>query len=149
MISGTKRGPGSRPVRIAASLLMALSIAARSASAEWRVVRVVDGDTLVAARGARVETVRIDRIDTPEHGPRALCDLERRRAELAAAALARLAPPGGVVDLPGERRDRHRRLLSDVIAGGVSVGPELVRQGHAQWWNGKWPKPDWCGPSVR
>lgn len=142
----TKRGPGSWAVQCLVTILVALS---GPASAEWRVARIVDGDTLVAVHGTREEKIRIDRIDTPEHGPRALCDLERRRAQEAAAALARLAPVGSVVDLVGDRRDRHGRLLVDVIAGGVSVGPELVRLGYAQWWNGRWPKPYWCGPAIR
>jgi endonuclease YncB( thermonuclease family) len=146
MQPGTKRASGSWAVHCLTACLL---LWPATPAAEWRVARIIDGDTLEVTQGTRVERVRIDRIDAPERGTRASCDLERRRAEAASAALARLAPVGGVVDLVGARRDLYGRLLADVIAGGLSVGPELVRQGHARWWNGRRPKPEWCGPSIR
>jgi len=109
---------------------------------------IVDGDTLVVMQAAREEKVRIDRIDALEAGARALCNRERRLATEATSALGRLAPVGSVVEVVGGRRDRYGRWLADVLAGGTDVGRELVRLGLAQWWNGRWPKPEWCGPSI-
>lgn len=92
----------------------------------WRVVRVIDGDTLdVVSADGRTETVRVIGIDAPESG-------ECGYAE-AADALARQVL-GEVVDLVAGTdldRDRYRRLLRYIDQTGLDIGLELIRGGFA------------------
>lgn len=122
-----------RPLRaaIAAALVLVLpgAPAAGGPSASTATVaRIVDGDTLVLAGGARV---RLLQIDAPEAGGECY-------ATPAAWELARLAPPGGRVGLEADPRldrvDRYGRLLRYVHAGGRNVNVELVRRGAATPW---------------
>ena len=97
---------------------------------------VVDGDTFWIGR----EKVRLVDIDAPElHGA---CLDERRRAIAARDRLLALLDRGSVAI---ERRglDKYGRTLALVTAGGVAVGPVLVREGLAVRWGGG--RPRWCG----
>jgi micrococcal nuclease len=75
------------------------------------VVRVIDGDTLVARVGTRSERVRLIGIDTPELPSGCF-------AHQAASAAKRYAPSGMPIRLVGDpsqdRRDRYGRLLAYV-----------------------------------
>jgi micrococcal nuclease len=111
------------PVCPSPSIPEALSVASR----EWLVVRAKDGDTLVVkqAQPERTETVRLLRVNTPEVGERG-----HDEATEALKALVR----AGRVELEHEhpneeKRDGFGRLLVYVIADGVNVNLELVRQG--------------------
>jgi micrococcal nuclease len=96
-----------------------------------RVVRVVDGDTIVASVDGRDEYVRYIGVDTPEtvkpdtpvqcYGPRA-SDENHRLVE------------GETVRLTFDRevRDDYGRLLAYVYAGKLFVNAELVRDGFAR-----------------
>lgn len=92
------------------------------------VARIVDGDTLVLAGGARVRLVQID---APEAGGECY-------ATASAWELARLAPPGARVGLEADqeldRVDRYGRLLRYVHAGSRNVNVDLVRRGAATPW---------------
>jgi micrococcal nuclease len=95
------------------------------------VVRVVDGDTIVARVDGRDEYVRYIGVDTPEtvkpdtpvqcYGPRA-SDENHRLVE------------GQTVRLTFDRevRDDYGRLLAYVYAGKRFVNAELVRGGYAR-----------------
>jgi micrococcal nuclease len=101
------------------------------ASVRAFVVRVVDGDTIEARIGERIEDVRYIGVDTPEtvkpdtpvqcFGPRASAFnhrlVERRRVR---------------IDLGVERRDIYGRLLAYVHLGGRFVNAMLVRKGLAR-----------------
>lgn len=92
----------------------------------WRVVNVVDGDTLdVRSPGGAEERVRVIGIDAPERG-----ECGYGEASVAVADLVF----GRDVDLvPGARgdRDRYGRLLRYVDVDGVDAGLELLHQGLA------------------
>jgi micrococcal nuclease len=99
----------------------------------WFVVRVKDGDTLVAKLEGgeieRQETIRLLNINTPEKEMPGWAE-----ATEALKALVR----GGTISLefaePSvEKRDGFGRLLAFVIADGVNVNIELMREG--------WTKP--------
>lgn len=95
-----------------------------------RVVRTVDGDTLVLLLGGRRVRSRLIGLDAPETWLRHDCF----GAE-ASRALRRLAPPGAVVRVAGdlESYDRYgRRLLYLWTARGHFVDEELVRGGFAR-----------------
>ena len=100
-------------------------------SAEAFVTRVVDGDTIEARIGGRLEDVRYIGVDTPEtvkpdtpvqcFGPRASAFnhrlVERRRVRLVFGV---------------ERRDVYGRLLAYVYLGRRFVNAMLVRRGLAR-----------------
>lgn len=101
------------------------------ASAEAFVIRAVDGDTIEARIGGRVEDVRYIGVDTPEtvkpdtpvqcFGPRASAFnhrlVEGRRVRLVFGV---------------ERRDVYGRLLAYVYLGHRFVNAMLVRRGLAR-----------------
>jgi micrococcal nuclease len=101
------------------------------ASIVAEVVRVVDGDTVEARIGGRVEDVRLIGVDTPEtvkpgtpvqcFGPRA-SDFTHRSLD------------GRVVRLVFgvERRDIYGRLLAYLYLGRSFFNPMLVRRGLAR-----------------
>lgn len=98
------------------------------------VVRVVDGDTLVADTGGVEERVRLIGLDTPE-------SVDASRPVMcfgpeASAALERLLPEGTPVLLVRdvEPRDRYGRLLAYVYraADGRFVNLAMVRDGFAE-----------------
>jgi endonuclease YncB( thermonuclease family) len=113
---------------LAAALLAVTALLAAPAAAgeQARVARVVDGDTIELVGGGRV---RLLQIDTPELGS------SECYSRAAAKELRRLLPVGTAVTLeadpPLDLRDRYRRLLRYVRAGGRNVNVELVRRGAA------------------
>ena len=103
-----------------------------SSSSAARVLRVVDGDTILVAVGGREERVRYIGVDTPEtvkpHTP-VQCFGKRASAEnhrLVEGREVRL-----VAD--AEARDRYGRLLAYVYRAGdgLFVNEALVRGGYA------------------
>jgi micrococcal nuclease len=99
-----------------------------------RVVRPVDGDTLIASAGGRSFYVRLLGIDTPEtHRPGR--PVECGGAE-ASAHMRELAPPGTRVELETDpdqdRVDVYGRLLAYVwLPGGRLIEDEQLRAGWA------------------
>jgi micrococcal nuclease len=101
------------------------------ARADAFVVRAVDGDTVEARIGGRLEDVRYIGVDTPEtvkpgtpvqcYGHRA-SDFDRRLVEHERVRLV-----FGV-----ERRDVYGRLLAYAYIGHTFVNAELVRRGLAR-----------------
>ena len=98
-----------------------------------RVVRVVDGDTVVVRTGGHEERVRYIGMDTPESvkpGTPVQCF-----AKAASAANKRLIE-GREVRLvrDAEARDRYGRTLAYVYrsSDGLFVNAELVRRGYAK-----------------
>jgi len=98
-----------------------------------RVVRVVDGDTVVVQRGGQIEKVRYIGVDTPESvkpGTPVQCF-----SKAAAAANRRLVLGRAVRLVPdAEARDRYGRSLFYVYRAndGLFVNAELVRAGYAR-----------------
>lgn len=90
-----------------------------------RVVRVIDGDTIEIAGGARVRYIGID---TPEVYP----DMEFYGKE--ASEKNRELVDGKMVTLERDvtNKDRYGRLLRYVHVDGLFVNAELVRLGYAR-----------------
>lgn len=107
--------------------------------------KIIDGDTIEVVLNGRVERVRVNHIDTPETGDRALCERERHLGEQATAAARELLPIGSTVELTlWAEKDRYNRLLANITIGTRDYGGELRRRGLARPYNGRGPKPDWC-----
>jgi micrococcal nuclease len=100
-----------------------------ASSPSERVARVVDGDTIVLADGARIRLVQID---TPEVGT-GECFSRAAGRELRA-----MLPIGAAVTLAVDPRldrvDRYGRLLRYVFRNGRNLNLELVRRGAATVW---------------
>lgn len=97
-----------------------------------RVLRVVDGDTIVARlTGGGTEHIRYIGVDTPEDvrpGVPVRCfsrRAARRNARLVAGRRVLLR-------FDAERRDKYGRLLAYVFAGRVFVNARLVAEGFAR-----------------
>ena len=97
-----------------------------------RIIRVVDGDTLVTLAAGRRVTVRLLGIDAPETpGGTAECG-----GRAASRQLSRLAPAGSRVRLvtdpgSGDTRDRYGRLLAFVDGPRGDLGEHQLRAGLA------------------
>ncbi len=104
-----------------------------SAAGTGRVVRVIDGDTVVVDVGGTDEHVRLLGIDTPESvDPRSPVECFGKEAALRTTALL---PPGTEVRLVRdvEARDRYSRLLAYLyrVDDGTFVNLALVSEGYA------------------
>jgi micrococcal nuclease len=100
---------------------------------QGRVVRVVDGDTLVVHIAGADERVRLLGIDTPESvAPDRPVECFGKEAS---GRTAQLLPPGTVVRLERdvEARDRYRRLLAYVtrVDDDTFVNLALLEEGFA------------------
>lgn len=101
---------------------------ARAEQRTARIVRVVDGDTVVTDDKA---TLRLVGIDTPELGSRSRPGMPFARA--AKAALEKLIKGRRVeIELAEESRDRHGRLLAYIHLQGRLINLEMVEQGLAR-----------------
>jgi endonuclease YncB( thermonuclease family) len=91
----------------------------------WRVVRIIDGDTVEVRRASSTETVRVIGIDTPERGECGFGD--------ASDALADLVLDREVTLASGARddRDRYGRILRYLDVGEVDAGLQLIETGLA------------------
>lgn len=123
--AGPSASPG--PPRVSAVAPPARSFAAR-------VLRVVDGDTVIAVRRAAQVRVRLIGVDAPESvtpGVPVQC-----WGRESSALLRRLLPPGTRVRAayePGGRRDRYGRDLWDIwLSDGRFLQAVLVRGGAAR-----------------
>ncbi len=97
------------------------------------VTRIVDGDTIDVAIGARAETVRYIGVDTPES--RAPGTAPQCYAKAAHAFNRELVEDETVrLEFDVERRDRYGRLLAYVRRDrdGLLVNSELVKDGYAR-----------------
>jgi micrococcal nuclease len=99
-----------------------------------RIVRVVDGDTVVARLSGGDEKVRLIGIDTPETvDPRKPVQCYGKEASNRTKALL---PPGTAIRLERdvEARDRYGRLLAYVyrVSDGTFVNLALAEEGFAQ-----------------
>ncbi len=90
-----------------------------------KLVRVVDGDTIVVRFRGAEERLRYIGIDTPERDERCFVAATRANEKLL---------EGGPLTLEFDRemRDRFGRLLAYVRAGKTFVNLELVKRGFAE-----------------
>src|SRR2546430_16185815 len=106
--------------------------ARRAVDQQYRVVQVLDGDTIVVRRaGGRDETIRLLGVDPPEtHHPRK--PVQCYGPEASAYTASRLF--GQLVRLEDdvERHDIHGRRLAYVYLHNVNFDEELLRRGYAR-----------------
>jgi micrococcal nuclease len=105
--------------------------ARRAVSQEYRVVQVLDGDTIVVRGGGAPETIRLLGVDTPEtHHPTK--PVQCYGPEASAYTARRLF--GQLVRLEDdvERHDVYGRRLAYVYLHGRNFEQELLRKGYAR-----------------
>lgn len=103
----------------------------RQAHALYRVVDVLDGDTIVVARGATRDTVRLLGVDTPEtHHPTK--PVQCWGPEASAYTTRRLSGQTVRLEDDVERRDIYGRRLAYVYLRGERFEDELLRKGFAR-----------------
>lgn len=98
----------------------------------YKILRIIDGDTLVASRNGVEETVRLIGVDTPEifingqqvNDPQAIAALEYAKAALT----GRYAE----LELDIEERDQYGRLLAYIWIDGVMLNKVLLENGIAK-----------------
>ncbi|WP_370608233.1 thermonuclease family protein [Citrobacter meridianamericanus] len=104
-------------------LLLVILAPAVQATLTGRVVRVIDGDTVVVlAKKEGTVRVRLSGIDAPENGQ----PFGQRARQFLASRIA-----GRVVEISGDTRDRYDRILGTVWAAGRDINAELVCGGMA------------------
>lgn len=109
----------------AAKAAAAKAAAAKAQAASWEVTKVVDDDTIWAARGAERVKVRLIGIDTPEVGQCGFAEASRNLRGSVGGQRVTLTP-GAQTDL-----DRYGRLLRYVDVNGVDAGLRQIKQGYA------------------
>jgi micrococcal nuclease len=103
----------------------------RAVNQEYRVVQVLDGDTVVVQRGSYRDTIRLLGVDTPEtHHPTK--PVQCYGPEASAYTASRLF--GQLVRLEDdvERHDIYGRRLAYVYLRGANFEEELLRKGYAR-----------------
>jgi micrococcal nuclease len=99
------------------------------------VTSIYDGDTFRAnlkgypAIIGEHMYIRINGIDTPEL--RGKCDKEKQLARLAKQFTVEHLRAAKSIILKNIKRGKYFRLIADVYIDGVSLGDQLVEQGHA------------------
>lgn len=125
-----KLRPGPRLAAAFSAILLVVLAGCRRAlpppSQGYRVVRVLDGDTIEVLKEGRPVRVRLYGIDTPERGQAFGSVARRFTADLCFGQNVLLREHG---------TDRYGRILADVILpDGRVLNQELVRAGLAWWY---------------
>lgn len=118
---------------------------------EWRVIRVIDGDTVefeapwIPLPIRQRIALRVYGVDTPEGGRRARCTQESARAQAAFEFTRRAIANSRTVRAAVIDWDKYGgRILGDVILdNNVSLRSLLIRNGHAREYFGE-AKQNWC-----
>lgn len=112
-----------RALAAGAVALICLASPACAETFQGRVVRVVDGDTLIVLAGRDQVRVRLAGIDAPE----------RPGQDFSAASRDSLAQivAGKVVSVTYDTRDQYGRVIGQVNASGVNANTQQLQRGYA------------------
>ena len=103
-------------------LLLLFACSAHAETFEARVIRVVDGDSLIVLLGRERIRVRLKEIDAPERKQPFGKQSQESLTALCANKLARIA---------WTEKDRNGRTLGRVWCAGIDANAEQVRRGMA------------------
>lgn len=138
-------------------LLLALALLASPAFSEeerhiyeWKVLRVIDGDTVeieapyLPAPLKPKLSIRVFGVDTPEKGWRGQCDKEKQLGAEASAFTKKLINEADKIEIELMKWDKFGgRVLGDVIIDGASLTALLISNGYAREYYGD-KKQSWC-----
>ena len=139
------------------SVIICCSLSARNLDKEtkiynWKIIRVVDGDSLEIANEFLPEElklfVRIKGIDTPEKAPRAKCQKENILAQKASNytknSIEKAQKNHQKITFSEIKWDKYGgRIVAKVMIDDNDLGQELVRKELARIYNGE-KKKTWC-----
>jgi micrococcal nuclease len=108
--------------------------ASSNSSLQWKVERVIDGDTLEVSREGEIERVRLIGLDTPEIS-HSSAEVNECFGPEASDYLQSLLAGKSIYLLPDpltSERDQYQRLLSYVfLEDGTLVNAQLIEEGYA------------------
>jgi endonuclease YncB( thermonuclease family) len=134
--------------------LGSISAVAMANPYDWKVTRVIDGDTVafkadfMPAPLKPELSIRVLGVDTPEKGHRASCPQEAAAAEKASQFTKDTLNNAYKNKLPVlieiQKHDKYGgRVLGDVIVNGERLSALLIANGHARAYHGE-KKTSWC-----
>lgn len=136
--------------KIALFLLAAMPTIALSNPYDYKIIRVLDGDTVVfeatflPAPLKPQLSLRVLGVDTPEKGHRAQCESENQKAQEASKFTKNLIENSKKVQIEIKEHDKYGgRVLGDVIIDNRKLSEMLIEKGYARPYFGE-KKSDWC-----
>ena len=118
---------------------------------DWKVNRVLDGDTVEVAVNFLPEELkpvlhlRILGVDTPEKGRLAKCHLEESLSLRAKLFTEQEISHAKKVQIEIKSWDKYGgRILGDVLIDGAPLSKKLIAGGYAKSYTGQGAKTDWC-----
>jgi len=134
----------------AVAVVFSLSSAATANPYDFRVIRVLDGDTVefdapfLPKELKQVLKLRIEGVDTPEKGRLAKCEKERMLAERATQFTQRTIAGAVKHQIIITGWDKYGgRVLGDVLLNGISLRQLLLEARYAVPYDGR-KKISWC-----
>jgi endonuclease YncB( thermonuclease family) len=125
-------------------------LAAPVAAEQYKIQRVIDGDTVEIAVGFLPDplppklSIRVLGIDTPEKAPRAQCEAEAKKAAEASAFTKGKVATAQSVEIQIKSWDKYGgRVLGHVLLDGHSLSDMLIEAGLARPYKGE-AKTSWC-----
>jgi len=115
-----------KTLRLSAIVVVVLTVATSALCAGYRVLRIIDGDTIKVGRDGKVVIVHLAGLDAPEIGYKSQPYSHEAAKHLAGLVLNR------EVTLEEYGVDRHGHMLAEVFVGGTNVNFEMVRAGYAE-----------------
>jgi micrococcal nuclease len=114
--------------------LIMLVLPALVLASEYKVTRVIDGDTLVVQKGATSLTIRLVGIDAPEVSHKKY-EPGQPYSQQSTKHLAKLALNKSA-DVKSYGADRYGRALAEMFIDGNNVNMEMVKAGLAEAYRG-------------
>lgn len=134
-------------------LIVTLALCSSLASANpynWKIIRVVDGDTVTFEASFMPAplkpqlSIRVLGVDTPEKAPRAQCEKEELAAIAASSFTKKIVAEAKQIQIELKEHDKYGgRVLGDVIIDGKRLSQLLIENGHARPYYGE-KKQSWC-----
>ena len=137
-------------IKLAAFFLILFTTASLANPYDYRVIRVLDGDTVefdapfLPVELKQVLKLRIEGVDTPEKGFRAKCASEDKHGKAATEFTTLLLKSSTKRQIVLMDWDKYGgRVLGDVVLDGKSLRSLLIQNGYAREYYGE-AKTSWC-----
>lgn len=135
---------------LSAMILSTVFFASSAWAYGWKVVKVIDGDTVKFEVGFLPKelgnniAVRVLEIDTPEKAPRAKCAKEAELGKKATEFSTKAVAAAKNIDVQLKSWDKYGgRVLGHITLDGKDLGKMLIEAGLARPYHGE-KKSDWC-----
>ena len=138
-------------MKLLTALLLTLIAATAGANPyNWKITRIIDGDTVAFAAPwlpdplKKELSIRVYGVDTPEKGFRAKCPQEDQRGKAATIFTQKTLSEATTVQIILRDWDKYGgRVLGDIIVDGKSLRTLLISNGYAREYYGE-AKTSWC-----